>query len=205
MLLSVCSESRQQALRVYELAFATTLSEARIYFNPVVDVLHFERYRDMGYDESVRDFKSLVVRERSASDGSGSSGREESEIWERVRYIALDYVDVNIKRPWESYNKACLIRSFPNLEEINLVITPTRRIAPVVQWLELTPEKAGSRRGQELSFASPKISPEMLLRWWAGFRHSFAMEERMFENAAARSGKPYDTFSLPAIKLVAKC
>ena len=202
VLLSVCSESRMQALRAYHLTFATKTSEARIYFCPSIDVLYFERYRDMGYDESIRDFRNLVARESTLGN---EPEKVKNEIWRQVRYIALDYVDVNIKRPWESYNKACLIRSFPNLEEINLVIRPAQSPGPVVRWLELAPELSSRRMEQSITFTAPKVNAEMLLRWWAGFRHSFAIEERMLENNGVKNGKPYEAFLLPAVKLVTRC
>ena len=40
--LHVCKESRQQALKVYQLSFKSTTGEARVYFNFECDVLHID-------------------------------------------------------------------------------------------------------------------------------------------------------------------
>jgi len=167
----------------------------------------------MGYDETIRDFKLLLARGQNQEEEEEDISREEkntgesSDIWDEVRSIALDYVDVNIKRPWESYNKACLIRSFPNLDEISLVIRSAESSATAVQRLEdvMEPQKSEKLYEDRIEFAQPKDNPEMLLRWWAGFRHSFAMEEKMLENALTVNGKPYKQFRLPVVNLVTKC
>lgn len=154
----------------------------------------------MGYDETIRDFRRLVSNHISTCNARAEKSSE-SQIWDQVRSIALDYVDVNIKRPWESYNKARLIRSFPKLEVISLVVTPIGGDITAIADLAISSHAATN----EMSFAPPAISPEVLLRWWAGFRHSFAMEEKMLESAYASTGKSFASFNLPVVNLVQKC
>lgn len=191
-LLSVSHEARAQALTIYTLSFATTTSPGTIYVNPGCDTLYFPRTGQMGYDEKARDFRLNLAEERDERRRGGKS------ILSSVRSIALDYVDVNIKRPWEGYNKACLIRSFPHLEEILLVVRPRipgSRVHQVV----------GEAKGKEVGFCVPKIDPVTLLRWWAGFRQSFVMEENELEERCRGSGREYERYTLPVVRSVGRC
>jgi hypothetical protein len=162
----------------------------------------------MGYDETARDFRTLVSRRPPQNKwlSNHQQFEEQSEevsvaFWDEVRSIALDYVDINIKRPWESYNKATLIRSFPNLEQICLVVAkPTENTVPIDLLKDATNKR--QRSDVEVIFRTPRISPESLLRWWVGFRQSFIMEERMLEDMTMSSGGNYDKYTLPVIKMV---
>lgn len=215
-LLSVCAEARAQALRIYTLTFATPTSPGTIYFCPGLDTLYFPRYREMGYDETVRDFMTLVAKETPIQEEPPHNsrrriGQDGINIWENVHSIALDYVDVNIKRPWESYNKACLIRSFPRLEEICLVIntpntmTITNTLATQrLEDVETNRKTVDRERKQQIEFVKPKISPEKLLRWWVGFRQGFAMEEKTLERASTVAKREYQPYALPVVNLVVK-
>ena len=62
----------------------------------------------MGYSETARDFGQYVLNTT-----------------ELVRNLAIDHVRPEIRRPWETYSKFCLIRSFPNLERAFLILDNT--------------------------------------------------------------------------------
>lgn len=128
----------------------------------------------MGYDETLRDFRTLVS--------------DPSSLLSDVRRIALDHVRGDIKRPWESYNKASFIRSFPNLEEIIIVLSDEEEIGV----------------GEEIDFVMPRCDPERLLRMWYYFRESFLQEERVLEEVCRESGREYRKFVLPAIRIRGK-
>ncbi|TAQ91607.1 hypothetical protein B7494_g128 [Chlorociboria aeruginascens] len=106
-ILHVCHESRQEALKVYHLTFATVSSPPHIYFNPYRDTLYVPRFREMGYDNCMTVFKSDML---------------DATVLEKVRWIAMDAVDPYVKRPWEPYNKVIFLRSFLNLEHVILVL-----------------------------------------------------------------------------------
>lgn len=124
----------------------------------------------MGYDESVRDFKNLVL------DPMG--------LLSEVRHIAMDHVNPEIKRPWESYNKAMCLRGFRKLEEVTLVLA-----------------NEGVPCNPELQFQEPKVDPERLLRIWYYFRQSFLVEERILEDMCKESGRAYEAFALPTVRI----
>jgi hypothetical protein len=174
--LAVCRESRYQALKTYKLCFATLSEPARVYFNPYQDTLYLPRHREMGYDDTLRDFRRLVV--------------DEAAILDEVRIVAIEHVDLNIKRPWESYNKASLIRSFQKLEEVVLVLIDNEK------------ERIGY--DEEVEFVSTKDNPEQLLRMWVDFRQAFVMEEKILENVCLESGREYKPFTLPSVRLRGK-
>jgi hypothetical protein len=127
----------------------------------------------MGYDDTLRDFTRLVV------DNEGALNE--------VRKVAIEHVDLNVKRPWESYNKSSLIRSFRKLEEVFLVLL----------------DNEGEHIGydEEVEFLTPKVHPEKLLRMWVDFRQAFVMEEKILEDVCAESGREYKPFTLPAVRL----
>ncbi len=168
---SVSHESRQQALRVYSLCFGTKTSPPKIYFNPYHDILYTPRCREMGYDHMLRDLPSLII--------------DTPNILDKVRYIAVDHVDPDIKRPWESYNKASFIRSFPNLEEVVLVLDT----------------KANISSEEEVEMVEPKVNPERLLKIWYYFRQSFLGEERILEDVCRSNFQEYQVFCLPTVRI----
>ncbi|KUJ16573.1 uncharacterized protein LY89DRAFT_544453, partial [Mollisia scopiformis] len=179
-LLAVSHEAREEALRVYALNFGTSTSPANIHFNPYFDTLYLPRYGEMGYDETLRDFRSIVSDPNQQLD--------------QVRSIALDVVALEVKRPWEGYNKATLLRSFKNLQEVILVLGSNASEEDNTE----TPQK------QVIQFAEPKDDPERLLKIWYYFRQSFIAEEKILEEVCQASGKPYTPFSLPTVKIRSK-
>lgn len=127
----------------------------------------------MGYDETLRDFKSFVC--------------DPSHLLDQVRMIAIDHVDVEVKRPWESYNKASLIRGFKNLEQVVLVLCQKDR---------------GMGAGwKETLFVNPKETVEEVLKFWIDFRQTFLLEERRLEEICREVGRDYEKFSLPIVRV----
>lgn len=179
-LLSVSHEARQEALRVYALTFGTSAQAANIPFNPYFDTLYLPRYGEMGYDDTIRDFRNIVS--------------DPSNVLDEVRSIALDVVALEVKRPWEGYNKASLLRSFKNLEEVILVLGPTTTQETSTEGLVK----------ENIQFMEPKDNPEKLLKIWYYFRQSFIMEEKILEDVCQASGTPYIPFSLPILKIRSK-
>lgn len=110
--LRICSESRREALRLYQPLFGTTTHDARIYFHRDHDTLYLPRPPFMGYDDNARDFAELVT---------GTS---------EVVNLALDHVDPAIRRPWETYNKYALMQNFPEVIEVYLVLDSTTSNSP---------------------------------------------------------------------------
>lgn len=168
-------ESRVEALRIYKLSFATKTSEPRIYFNPYIDVLYLPRHRAMGYDDTLRDFRTFLTT---------------PELLDDVRSIGIDHVDVEVKRPWESYNKATLMRSFPNLKLVRLIIKEERR--------------ACGGLDENFEFVEPKMEPEDILRIWVDFKQSFVREERTLKEITMGSEMEYMGWSLPTVKVQTK-
>ena len=130
----------------------------------------------MGYDSTLRDFRSLV--------------HDPTSLLSEVRSVAVDHVREDIKRPWEAYNKACFIRSFPKLEEIIIVLN----------------DEQGEEGGvigvnEEVEFVEPKGDPERLLMVWYFFRQSFLQEEMVLEEVCRESGREYEMFNLPVARI----
>lgn len=174
-LLRATHESRVEAQRSYKLYFSTASYPARIYFNPYQDTLYLPRYREMGYDETLRDFKNIV--------------KDEEGMLDEVRHLAIEHVDTSIKRPWEFYNKVALLRGFRKTEEVVLLLVGTG-------------DQVGLAEG--VSFVEPTESPEALLRIWLDFRQNFVMEEKLLENVARDMGKEYVQWDLPTIRIKSK-
>jgi hypothetical protein len=127
----------------------------------------------MGYDETLRDFRSLVVDKEGLLD--------------EVRKVAIDHVDVEVKRPWESYNKASLIRGFKNLEEVVLVLGQER--GGEGDW------------GNRVKLVEPRERVEEVLRFWIAFRQGFLLEERCLEEICRHVGREYERFELPSVRM----
>ena len=133
----------------------------------------------MGYDETLRDFRELV---RS----------EENECLDEVRSVAIDHVGVDVKRPWESYNKASFLRGFKKLDEIILVL------GDLMDTFDGEDEIGVYG---DVEFAHPREHPETLVRVWAHFRGQFVAEERLLESVANVAGREYEPFVLPTVRI----
>jgi hypothetical protein len=127
----------------------------------------------MGYDDTLRDFKKLV--------------HDPTNLLSSVRHVAIDHVQLGIKRPWESYNKAQFLRGFRQLEEVTLVLANDNM-----------PHSAS------VILHEPKVDPERLLRIWYYFRQSFLVEEKLLEDMCRESGREYEAFALPTVRINAK-
>ncbi|KAK4192402.1 hypothetical protein QBC35DRAFT_222007 [Podospora australis] len=154
-ILSACQESRDEALRFYRRTFGTKAHpEGRIYFHPALDVLYVPRTGMMGYSDAARDFGTVVL----------SSGAD------LIRKVAVDYVNPEIRRPWEVYSKFCLIRGFPNLKEAYLVIASS----------DSQPPQQGGAAG-DVELIDPRGNKEEIMgimeRVRESFRHEVPMEE----------------------------
>ncbi|KAK3390332.1 hypothetical protein B0H63DRAFT_111759 [Podospora didyma] len=106
MVLQICRESRHEALRLYVKIFGTRSHAGDIYFLPGRDVLYLPRCGGMGYGDTAREFSKNVI---------GTV--------EHVHSLAIDHVKPEIRRPWETYSKLCLMRNFPNLDETFLILS----------------------------------------------------------------------------------
>jgi hypothetical protein len=176
-LLSVSHEARNETLRHYPLYFGTkTHPTARIYFNPNLDILYKPRHREMGYDEVMRDLRSFVHDPENTLDN--------------IRYIALDYVTPDVKRPWEAYNKASFIRSFKALHEVYLLLE--------------SDEYTDMKPSGEVKLVEPTGSPERLMKLWYYFRQSFLFEEKILEDVCYQSGRNYERYFLPTLRIKEK-
>jgi len=178
-ILHATQESRTEAQKQYKLCFGTAQHPARIYFNPYHDTLYLPRHREMGYDETLRDFKTIV--------------KDEHGLLDEVRRLAIEHVDAAVKRPWESYNKASLLREFQNLQEIVLVL--------------LTAEDNEDENvvpDEKVVFVEPKGEMQVVLRMWIDFRQSVVMEEKLLESVCREMGKEYEAWSLPSVRIRSK-
>lgn len=138
----------------------------------------------MGYDETLRDFRDLV--------------HDPEKLLDQVRCVAIDHVNVDVKRPWESYNKAALLRGFKNLDQVLLILNQDGSGAGDEG------EGEGNFEGREVDFLEPKVEPEGLLRIWYCFRQGFMMEEKVLEEVSRESGMVYTPFTLPTVRLRCK-
>lgn len=190
VLLHVNREARYETLRVYPFLFATPAAPSLLPFNPAIDTLYFPRHRVMGYDETLRDFRAFMARPADL---------------DVVRRVALDSVESRIKRPWESYDKAVLIKSFPRLEQVLLVLE-RRRVA----WLSNIPRPLGPVRevpaeeSKETDIEFEEVEGAEALRVKEDFRMAFEREEEVLMGINMQMGKEYEVCKLPPVVVVTK-
>ncbi|KAK3312419.1 hypothetical protein B0H66DRAFT_398619 [Apodospora peruviana] len=161
VLLQVCRESRYEALsRLYTKAFGTkTHPNGTIYFSPTLDILYIPRSGDMGYGDTARDFGQYVL-----------------DTAEHVRALAIDHVKPEVRRPWETYNKFCLMRNFPLLRETFLIISlpPSR---PPSSYSDRSAESEESyAAGGQIEFVDPRGDQEVIMRLMENVKESFCYE-----------------------------
>jgi hypothetical protein len=178
-LLHTNRESRHEAQRAYPLLFGTANKPSHIPFHPTNDTLYFPRRGAMGYDDSLRDF--------------GASMATPSDL-QRVRVVALDSVDTREKRPWESYDKTCFVKSFPHLEAVVLVRGSSRT------WLSNIPRAMGPMQEEpEIEFVDVEAEEAAIVV--KRFEASFWSEEdalRMIQ------GPEYVMGRLPPVMVMSK-
>jgi len=185
VLLHVNRETRYETQRSHPLLFATASAASRIPFNPAVDTLYFPRCREMGYDETLRDFRTFL--------------REPRDL-DVVQRVALDSVESGAKRPWESYDKAVLIKSFSRLAALYLVLRGER-----VAWLSNVPrpfvlERERERRLEFVEYADGAEAERVR----GDFQMAFEREEEVLMQINAQFGKGYEMHKLPPVVVVAK-
>ncbi|KAK5661263.1 hypothetical protein OQA88_11157 [Cercophora sp. LCS_1] len=143
-ILHACRESRHEALRFcYVKAFGTKTNNAEIYFSPTLDILYIPRWGQLGYADTARDFADLV---RDTAD--------------HVHSLAIDHVRPEIRLPWETYSKFCLMRNFPQLREAFLI---------------LSDDSQGGQGGQ-IEFVDPRGDKETIMRLMENVKESFDWE-----------------------------
>ena len=141
----------------------------------------------MGYDETLRDFRDFLKRPQELDE---------------VRWLGLDYVEGEVKRPWESYDKAVLIKSFKNLEKIYLVlgVAGSGMSEDEQQGREANME----RRERETVFVAPARSVEYISRAWTEFREAFGREDALMRDMAFQDNRKLEPFVLPPVEVVSK-
>lgn len=147
-IMQVSREAREEASHWYHRAFSTYSRPGEyVYFNPVLDVLYFPRPDSLlGYDDAARDF-SQRVRDTPL-----------------VRSLAIDHVRPDVIRPWEPYNKLCLLQGFVNLTHTYLVFA------------EQDDSGSGARRGSEIELIDPRGDVSDVMRLIDGVIESFVHE-----------------------------
>ncbi|KFY69723.1 hypothetical protein V498_10428 [Pseudogymnoascus sp. VKM F-4517 (FW-2822)] len=181
-LLHTNRESRHEAQRAYPLLFGTASAPSHIPFHPTNDALYFPRRSTMGYDDSLRDFSALMA---TPSD------------LQRVRCVALDSVDPREKRPWESYDKAVFVKSFPCLESMALVRGSKRA------WLSNIPRAMGPvQEEREVEFVEMEGEEGRTVA--KGFEMVFFIEEEALSRIHCERGEDYEVARLPPVMVVTK-
>jgi hypothetical protein len=117
-----------------------------MYFCPELDVLYIPRHDIMGYSAEAREIGHYLPSAPPL-----------------VRRLAIDHVDPVDRKPWETYSKYCLIKSFPNLEEAYLIVTPPD-------------EKPSQEAEGHIEFIDPDADPEAISKLMEDVRESFTYE-----------------------------
>ncbi|KAK0629662.1 hypothetical protein B0T17DRAFT_490814 [Bombardia bombarda] len=177
VVLHVCREARYEGLKLYVKAFMTpTHHDNPIYFSPTMDILYVPRCGNMGYGDTARDF-GLYVRDTI----------------EHIHSLAIDHVKPEIRRPWETYNKYCLLRNFPYLREAFLI-------------LALDPQDSEHPyRNGEIELVDPRGDQREVMRLMDNVRQSFTYEvgPACFGPPLGKSDGSDESFD-PSLELVPK-
>lgn len=183
--LHVNQESRYEALRKYKKLFAPkTNPDCYTLYRPHFDTLYFPRHREMGYDDTLRDFATYMTNPHDLAC---------------VTRVALDSVEAGLKKPWEAYDKAVLIKSFPNLTTLFLVLK-RKEI-----WLSNLPRDflGEKMKAREIKFVDFEDQAEAA-KVGGDFEFQFNHEERMLKDIWASEGMKYCPHKLPEVRVVEK-
>lgn len=182
--LHVNTEARYEALRFYRPLFKTHHSGAYVLFSPKRDTLYFPRHREMGYDDTLRDFSTYMA--------------DQSDL-DHVQRIALDSVEIGVKRPWEAYDKAVLIKSFHHISQLYLVLErrPT--------WLSNLPRDFLGEKTKERNIKLVEYEDQTEAAKVGGdFEMQFVREEEMLKHIWRSEGQVYEPHTLPPVMVVEK-
>ncbi|KAH8900063.1 hypothetical protein GQ53DRAFT_609868, partial [Thozetella sp. PMI_491] len=146
-LLHACRESRHEGFRLYTKFFGTKTQPGSIYFAPSFDVLYIPRGGNMGYGETARDFAQYIT-----------------ETAEHIHSLAIDHVPPEIRRPWETYSKFCLMRNFPYLRETFLVFPSGSE------------ERGIAGQGAQIEFMDPRADQGHILQLTEDVTEAFSYE-----------------------------
>ncbi|KAK3324603.1 hypothetical protein B0T19DRAFT_444011 [Cercophora scortea] len=171
-ILQVCTEARDECSRHYVKAFGTESYEGNIYFLPTLDILYLPRCGDMGYGDTARDFSQYVL-----------------DTVEHVHSLAIDHVKPEIRRPWETYNKFCLMRNFPDLNETFLI-------------LGSGPDDRDDDRDGQIEFVDPRGDPLAIMRLMENVKESFIYE--VGPTSFFESEKSAESGNEPSLALIPK-
>ena len=147
-LLHVNREAREEAMCWYKRAFRTRTRNEYIYFCATLDVLYLPRQSAMGYDDVAREFGAYIL---------GTTGL--------IQELAVDHVPGDVIRPWEPYNKLCLLQGFPDLRHAYMVIGSEG-------------EEGGDEKtsGTEVTLREPETDPLAVTQIMDGVIESFYRE-----------------------------
>jgi hypothetical protein len=152
-ILQVNHESRLEGQRLYkQVPFSMSSDDSprkpdSLYFSPDLDIMYLPRHDIMGYSTAAREIGHYLPSAPPL-----------------VRRLAIDHVDPAGRKPWETYSKYCLLKSFPNLEEAYLVVSAPGSAL----------EATGA--GAQVEFIDPPGDPETILRLMEDVRESFTYE-----------------------------
>lgn len=161
----------------------------------------------MGYSETARDFGQYVLNTTDL-----------------IRNLAIDHVRPEIRRPWETYSKFCLIRSFPKLERAFLIldnttttiitttaaastISSTATATATITMGDDTPmggmeeggvedEEAEEEEEDQIEFIDPTESKEEIMRLMENVSASFTHEVGVGVKARFESGGKEDDMGI---------
>ena len=138
----------------------------------------------MGYDDTLRDFATYMTNPRDLAC---------------VTRVALDSVEAGLKKPWEAYDKAVLIKSFPNLTTLFLVLKRKE------VWLSNLPRDflGEKMKAREIKFVDFEDQAEAA-KVGGAFEFQFNHEERMLKDIWASEGIKYVPHKLPEVTVVEK-
>ncbi len=82
---------------------------------------------------------------------------------DHVYSLAIDHIQPEVRRPWETYNKFCLMRNFPRLKEVLLVFSSGS-------------EKDAEGQDGQIEFVDPRADQEDIMKLMEHVTESFSYE-----------------------------